>query len=40
LESWAEQLFRPSPTDKPHQAGGHDFVIRRQRGKLSLQRLT
>ncbi len=38
LESWAAQLFRPSPSDKPHQAGGHDFVIRRQRGKLTLLR--
>jgi tRNA(Ile)-lysidine synthase len=30
----ARQLFRESPTDKPHQAGGHDFVIRRRRGEL------
>jgi len=38
LDEWASQLFRDSPTDKPHQAGGHDFVIRRQRGKLLLSR--
>jgi hypothetical protein len=38
LEDWAAQLFRRAPTDKPHQAGGHDFVIRRQRGKLLLSR--
>ena len=38
LEEWAAQLFRESPTDKPHQAGGHDFLIRRQRGRLSFAR--
>jgi tRNA(Ile)-lysidine synthase len=38
LEEWAAQLFRPSPTDKPHQAGGHDFLIRRQRGRLAFLR--
>jgi tRNA(Ile)-lysidine synthase len=36
LEAWAQQLFRDSPTDKPHQAGGHDFIIRRQRDALTL----
>jgi len=38
LEAWAQQLFRASPTDKPHQAGGHDFIIRRQRDVLMLTR--
>lgn len=38
LEVWATQLFRDSPIDKPHQAGGHEFVIRRQRGRLDLIR--
>lgn len=38
LEEWATQLFRESPADKPHQAGGHDFIIRRQRGRLFLNR--
>jgi tRNA(Ile)-lysidine synthase len=38
LESWAAQLFRDSPTDKPHQAGGHDFIIRRRGGRLELIR--
>jgi tRNA(Ile)-lysidine synthase len=37
IAEWARQLFRPSPTDKPHQAGGHDFVIRRSRGMLWLK---
>lgn len=36
LDQWAEQLFRPSPTDKPHRAGGHDFVIVRRRDTLLL----
>jgi tRNA(Ile)-lysidine synthase len=36
LIEWARQLFRESPTDKPHQAGGHDFVIRRKRGELAV----
>ena len=39
LETWAGQLFRASPTDKPHQAGGHDFVIRRKHGVLTLASL-
>ena len=38
LEEWARQLFRVAPTDKPHQAGGHDFLIRRLRGKLVLMK--
>ncbi|MCA3000261.1 MAG: tRNA lysidine(34) synthetase TilS [Rhodocyclaceae bacterium] len=38
LEDWAAQLFRRAPTDKPHQAGGHDFLIRRRRGTLVLGR--
>lgn len=37
ITEWARQLFRTSPTDKPHQAGGHDFVIRRSRGMLWLK---
>ena len=36
LESWAAQLFRAAPDSKPHQAGGHDFVIRRQHDRLIL----
>ena len=36
LEAWAAQLFRPSPTDKPHQAGGHGVLIQRRAGVLTL----
>jgi tRNA(Ile)-lysidine synthase len=36
LEEWARQLFAQSPADKPHQAGGHQFIIRRRRGALEL----
>ncbi len=36
LEEWARQLFRQSPADRPHQAGGHDFVIRRKANQLLL----
>jgi tRNA(Ile)-lysidine synthase len=36
LEDWARQLFSPTPTDKPHQAGGHQFVIRRRRDVLEF----
>ncbi|MEP7155742.1 MAG: tRNA lysidine(34) synthetase TilS [Betaproteobacteria bacterium] len=36
LATWAGQLFRETPTDKPHQAGGHDFVIRRRKNVLFL----
>ena len=36
LEAWAAQLFRPSPTDKPHQAGGHGILIWRRGGVLRL----
>lgn len=38
LSEWATQLFRSGPTDKPHQAGGHDWVILRRKNLLSLQR--
>ncbi len=38
LDEWAVQIFRASPTDKPHQAGGHDFVMVRQRDRLHLRR--
>ncbi len=38
LAEWAQQLFRPTPTDRPHQAGGHDFVIRRRKNLLLLER--
>lgn len=38
LAEWAQQLFRATPTDKPHQAGGHDFVIRRRKNRLTLER--
>ncbi|MBL8523081.1 MAG: tRNA lysidine(34) synthetase TilS [Betaproteobacteria bacterium] len=38
LTEWAQQLFRATPTDRPHQAGGHDFVIRRRKNRLSLER--
>lgn len=34
LEEWAGQLFRASPSNRPHQAGGHDYLIRRQQNKL------
>ena len=38
LGEWAMQLFRPALTDRPHQAGGHDFVIRRRKNLLLLER--
>lgn len=37
LAAWAPQLFRPSPRDKAHVAGGHDFLIRRTKDQLVLQ---
>ena len=36
LESWAVQLFRESPENRPHQAGGHEFIIKRKRDRLVL----
>ncbi|MBL8520626.1 MAG: tRNA lysidine(34) synthetase TilS [Betaproteobacteria bacterium] len=36
LIEWARQLFRPTPTDRPHQAGGHEFRIVRKEGTLRL----
>jgi tRNA(Ile)-lysidine synthase len=36
LEAWAGQLFRPPPADRPQQAGGHEFVIRRRHNRLQL----
>lgn len=39
LESWAKQLFRVSPTDKPHLAGGHAHTIRRQGDRLIFVRI-
>lgn len=38
LAEWAAQLFRASPRDKSHVAGGHDFLIRRTKGGLELLR--
>ena len=38
LAEWASQLFRAAPTDKPHYAGGHEFLIRRTNNRLLLQR--
>ena len=38
LQDWARQLFRPTPTDKPHRAGGHDWVISRRKNRLQLER--
>ncbi len=38
LAEWAQQLFRPAPPDRPHQAGGHGFVIRRRKNLLTLER--
>jgi tRNA(Ile)-lysidine synthase len=38
LSEWAAQLFRPAPTDKPHRAGGHEWVILRRKNLLQLQR--
>ena len=37
LDEWARVIFRTSPTDRPHQAGGHDFLIVRRRDRLTLQ---
>lgn len=36
LEEWAAQIFRAPPESKPHQAGGHGFVIRRKKNQLFL----
>ncbi len=36
LEDWAVQLFRESPESRPHQAGGHEFIIQRKRDRLEL----
>jgi tRNA(Ile)-lysidine synthase len=36
LAQWAAQIFRAAPEGKPHQAGGHDFVIRRKKNRLFL----
>lgn len=38
LSDWATQLFRPAPTDKPHRAAGHDWLILRRKNLLQLQR--
>lgn len=38
LAEWAEQLFRPPPADRPHQAGGHDLIICRRKNLLRLER--
>ncbi len=37
LDDWAAQLFRPPPADRPHRAGGHEFVILRRRNVLTLE---
>ena len=37
LQTWAEQLFRESPTDKPHQAGGHGVLIVRRKNVISIK---
>ena len=36
LEEWARQLFREAPPGKAHNAGGHDYLIRRSRNILML----
>ena len=36
LVEWAQQLFRESPRDKPHTAGGHDYIIRRTKNVLKV----
>ncbi|MEO8101543.1 MAG: tRNA lysidine(34) synthetase TilS [Betaproteobacteria bacterium] len=38
LAEWALQLFRAALSDRPHQAGGHDFVILRRKNLLQLVR--
>ena len=38
LGEWAQQLFRPSPADRTHQAGGHDLTICRRGNRLLLER--
>ena len=38
LSEWATQLFCPGPSDKPHQAGGHDWLILRRKNRLHCQR--
>lgn len=37
LREWAQQLFRPTPVDRTHQAGGHDLVIYRRKNLLLLE---
>ncbi len=37
LQEWARQLFRASPTDKPHQAGGHGVLILRKKQRISIK---
>jgi tRNA(Ile)-lysidine synthase len=37
LQEWARQLFRKSPTDKPHQAGGHGVTIVRKKNQLLIK---
>lgn len=37
LAQWAPQLFRSTPTDRPHQAGGHDLVICRRKNLLRVE---
>ena len=39
LEEWARQLFRAAPDSRPHLAGGHDFLIRRRKNVLSLEKI-
>ena len=38
LGEWAVQLFRPTPADRPHQAGGHELIIHRRKHLLQLER--
>ncbi len=37
LCEWAQQLFRPAPAGRSHQAGGHEFVILRRKNQLFLE---
>lgn len=37
LIEWAQQLFKPIPTDRAHRAGGHDLVICRRKNLLLLE---
>ena len=38
LSEWAQQLFRPTPANRTHQAGGHGWIIYRRKHLLLWER--